>query len=105
MESGLVFVPALSGRACPHWDRRARGLWLGLGIDHGPGDLMKAILEGVACRTAEVVAAMAALVPSSAAVSIDGGLSRNCYFTQRSEERRVGKECVSTGRSRWSPDP
>src|SRR3546814_2726509 len=43
---------------------------------------MKAILEGVACRTAEVVAAMAALVPSSAAVSIDGGLSRNCYFTQ-----------------------
>src|SRR3546814_15406251 len=24
---------------------------------------------------------------------------------QRSEERRVGKECVSTGRSRWSPYP
>src|SRR3546814_20134952 len=23
---------------------------------------------------------------------------------ERSEERRVGKECVSTGRSRWSPD-
>src|SRR3546814_20433002 len=23
--------------------------------------------------------------------------------TQRSEERRVGKECVSTCRSRWSP--
>src|SRR3546814_10603907 len=22
---------------------------------------------------------------------------------QRSDERRVGKECVSTGRSRWSP--
>src|SRR3546814_15572722 len=24
-------------------------------------------------------------------------------FTKRSEERRVGKECVSTCRSRWSP--
>src|SRR3546814_13591493 len=24
---------------------------------------------------------------------------------QRSEERRVGKECVSTCRSRWAPDP
>src|SRR3546814_12091913 len=23
---------------------------------------------------------------------------------KRSEERRVGKACVSTGRSRWSPD-
>src|SRR3546814_12987676 len=25
-------------------------------------------------------------------------------FARRSEERRVGKECVSTCRSRWSPD-
>src|SRR3546814_19367308 len=25
------------------------------------------------------------------------------FFEERSEERRVGKECVSTGRSRWSP--
>src|SRR3546814_17465076 len=25
------------------------------------------------------------------------------YATTRSEERRVGKECVSTVRSRWSP--
>src|SRR3546814_16163518 len=25
------------------------------------------------------------------------------YYCQRSEERRVGKGCVSTGRSRWSP--
>src|SRR3546814_14466475 len=26
-----------------------------------------------------------------------------CQTEQRSEERRVGKECVSTCRSRWSP--
>src|SRR3546814_11443507 len=26
------------------------------------------------------------------------------YLFLRSEERRVGKECVSTCRSRWSPD-
>src|SRR3546814_11671745 len=26
-----------------------------------------------------------------------------CYAHIRSEERRVGKECVSTCRSRWSP--
>src|SRR3546814_7335766 len=28
---------------------------------------------------------------------------RSKATTQRSEERRVGKECVSTCRSRWSP--
>src|SRR3546814_21062173 len=27
----------------------------------------------------------------------------NLTFTNRSEERRVGKECVSTCRTRWSP--
>src|SRR3546814_6218780 len=31
-----------------------------------------------------------------------GGVSEPILFT-RSEERRVGKECVSTCRSRWSP--
>src|SRR3546814_1372887 len=29
--------------------------------------------------------------------------SRNPSLSMRSEERRVGKECVSTCRSRWSP--
>src|SRR3546814_13871174 len=34
-----------------------------------------------------------------AAAATKGDLTRR----ERSEERRVGKECVSTGRSRWSP--
>src|SRR3546814_15005084 len=29
----------------------------------------------------------------------------DALFRLRSEERRVGKECVSTCRSRWSPHP
>src|SRR3546814_17531326 len=32
-----------------------------------------------------------------------GKLREICQLTVRSEERRVGKECVSTCRSRWSP--
>src|SRR3546814_14346641 len=31
------------------------------------------------------------------------GEHRRSEYGQRSEERRVGKECVSTCRSRWSP--
>src|SRR3546814_6405796 len=30
-------------------------------------------------------------------------MARPCSWRTRSEERRVGKECVSTCRSRWSP--
>src|SRR3546814_20207503 len=38
---------------------------------------------------------------------IDGNQCRNPGSGRRarSEERRVGKECVSTCRSRWSPSP
>src|SRR3546814_16445533 len=37
--------------------------------------------------------------------SLAAGSSRQLSGLLRSEERRVGKECVSTCRSRWSPDP
>jgi glycerol kinase len=79
---GLAFVPALAGLACPHWDRAARGAWLGLSLDTGRRDMMQALLEGVALRTAEVVAAMGRLVPLAEPISIDGGMTANGYFCQ-----------------------
>lgn len=79
---GLVFVPALAGLACPHWDRRAKGAWMGMGLGTGPRDLVQAVLEGVAFRTAEVIRAMDAEVPLSGILSIDGGMTRNPWFCQ-----------------------
>jgi len=77
---GVSFVPALSGLACPHWDRRAKGAWMGMGLDTGPFDLVQAVLEGIAFRTAEVVRSMDAITPVTSPVSIDGGLTRNGWF-------------------------
>src|SRR3546814_11377347 len=37
------------------------------------------------------------------AFEADAGARRVCVTRTRSEERRVGNECVSTCRSRWSP--
>src|SRR3546814_12336442 len=37
--------------------------------------------------------------------SVGDGARRPLLRHERSEERRVGKECVSTCRSRWAPDP
>src|SRR3546814_7991738 len=50
---------------------------------------------------------MAVVVPTLEAIKKEGESGRR-KITQynrygRSEERRVGKECVRTGRSRWSP--
>jgi glycerol kinase len=78
----IAFVPALAGLGCPHWNRAARGAWMGLSLGDGKADMMQALLEGVALRTAEVMAAMSALHPFTGPVSVDGGLSRNAYFVR-----------------------
>lgn len=82
IERGLVFVPALSGLAAPYWDRSAAGLWIGMGLETDRADMLQAILEGVALRTAEVVEAMSASLAIASAISIDGGLTRSAYFRQ-----------------------
>ena len=79
IDRGLVFLPALAGLACPHWDRTARGAWFGLTLDHGRTDLIQALLEGVALRSAEAIAAIHSLQPISA-LSVDGGMARNDYL-------------------------
>ena len=78
----LVFVPALSGLGCPYWDRSAAGLWLGMGLETTSRDMMQALLEGVALRAGEVMAAMEQLSDVGHFVSVDGGLSRNAYFNK-----------------------
>src|SRR3546814_6646578 len=41
--------------------------------------------------------------PADAGSEQHAGMKRGGHKALRSEERRVGKECVSTCRSRWSP--
>jgi len=82
IDRGIAFVPALAGLGCPHWNRAARGAWLGLSLADGKADMMQALLEGIALRTSEVLTAMGNLYPFQGPVSVDGGLSRNPYFVR-----------------------
>jgi glycerol kinase len=76
----IAFVPALSGLACPHWDRNAAGLWIGMGLDTTRSDMMQSLLEGVALRVAEVIAAMGKVIQLPRSVSVDGGMAKNAYL-------------------------
>ena len=80
IESGLAFVPALTGLGCPYWDPHARGVWFGLSLDHTAQQMMQSILEGIAFRASEVIAAMSSCIPSKGPIFIDGGMSKNPYF-------------------------
>lgn len=78
----LAFVPALSGLACPHWDRSAAALWVGMNGGTTRQDMCQALLEGVALRSVEVISAMDGFLNVTDQLSIDGGLARSPYFAQ-----------------------
>ena len=44
----LFFTPWLSGERVPVFDDRVRGAFVGLGLHHGRGHLLRALMEGVA---------------------------------------------------------
>jgi glycerol kinase len=79
----VICVPALVGLGAPHWDRGARGSWLGMSTATTREDLVAATVQGLACRVAEVIAA----VEHDAGFAIrelrvDGGLSRSPGLVQ-----------------------
>src|SRR5205823_15010987 len=43
--AGLVCLPFLAGERSPIWDPGARGAIIGLGFEHGPTHLARAVLE------------------------------------------------------------
>ncbi len=95
IERDVVFVPALSGLACPHWDRTAASLFLGMSAATTKADLCQALLEGIALSAADVVSAMDAHVPIGRSIAIDGGLARSRYFAQFLADM-IGRDVLST---------
>jgi glycerol kinase len=80
---GVVYVPALLGLGAPRWDYGARGTLLGLTRGTGRPQIVRAVLEGVAQRGADLVeAAEADSGLTIASLRVDGGMSANPTFVQ-----------------------
>ena len=80
---GVVYVPALLGLGTPRWDYGARGALLGVTRGTNRSHVVRAVLEGVAHRGADLVeAAQADSGSTIPALRIDGGMSRNPTFVQ-----------------------
>jgi glycerol kinase len=80
---GVVYVPALLGFGTPRWDYGARGTLLGLTRGSERPQIVRAVLEGVAQRGADLVEAAEAdtglTIPS---LRVDGGMTDNPTFLQ-----------------------
>ena len=80
---GVVYVPALIGLGTPHWDYGARGTLLGLTRGSGRAHVVRAVLEGVAHRGADLLEATEADMNLRVErLRVDGGMSRNSVFVQ-----------------------
>jgi glycerol kinase len=80
---GVVYVPAISGLGTPHWDHGARGTLLGLTRGSGRPEVVRAVLEGVAHRGADLLeAAETDGGRAIEALRVDGGMSANPTFVQ-----------------------
>jgi glycerol kinase len=75
------FVPALLGLGTPVWDFGARGTLVGLTRGSGRPEIVRAVLEGVAHRGADLVEASESDSGFPiAALRIDGGMTDNDVF-------------------------
>ena len=73
---GLVFLPYLVGERSPLMDPRAKGAFIGLTLRHGPGHMVRALLEGVAFALRQIVDVMVACgAPLERLVASGNGLA------------------------------
>ncbi len=80
---GVWFVPALAGLGTPKWDFGARGGFFGLTRGSSSAHLVRAVLEGIAHRCADLLDA--AQLESTSAIDeirVDGGMSANTFLVQ-----------------------
>jgi glycerol kinase len=80
---GVMYVPALLGLGTPRWDYGARGTLLGITRGTERSHVVRAVLEGVAQRAADLVdAAESDSEGPIEALRIDGGMTDNPTFVQ-----------------------
>jgi xylulokinase len=79
----LLFHPYLHGERTPFWDGNLRGAFLGLTARHGPGDMVRAVMQGVAFLNRLVLErAEAAAGIRAPELRIAGGGGRNADWNQ-----------------------
>ena len=79
--SGVLFVPALTGLGAPYWEPEARGTLFGLTRATSVADLARATLEGVAFQIFDLIDAMNADLPVPLRdLRVDGGMARSDPF-------------------------
>ena len=80
---GALCVPALAGLAAPWWDSGATATFTGMTLSTGRGQLVRALLEGIAAQVAGLAELIAVdLGQPLTRLRVDGGLTRSRVLMQ-----------------------
>ena len=79
---GVLFLPYLIGERSPHWNEDARGAFVGLARSHGVGELVRAVIEGVAFNLHVIFDALTEQGTILKSLRMIGGGIRNAVLCQ-----------------------
>lgn len=80
---GVLCVPALAGLAAPWWDSGATASFTGMTLSSGRGNLIRALVEGIAAQVTALTYLVAADLGSPLTrLRVDGGLTRSASLMQ-----------------------
>lgn len=74
---GLFFLPHILGERSPYFNPAAAGVFAGIGRHHGPGHLVRAVLEGVAFNLRTCIGALESTGNAIESVDVIGGSARS----------------------------
>lgn len=83
---GLLCLPHFSGERTPLHDPLAKGAFFGLNLTHGRAEIYRALLEGIAQATAQVMETYAALGAAPAELRAVGGGVKNPVWLQATSD-------------------
>ncbi len=92
---GLVFLPHLFGERAPVWDEQSRGVYFGIGPQHGRAHFIRAALEGICFNLKNVLLQLEQQGAPVACLCVSGGFTRSPFWTQLLAD--------ITGKKLWVP--
>ena len=91
---GLFFLPWLMGERCPYPDPDARGGFVGLTLRHGPGEIVRAAMEGVVYSMRDMFELMRPLGVDPREIRASGGGASSPLWRQMQADI-IGAEVVT----------
>ncbi|MHB9153109.1 MAG: xylulokinase [Spirochaetales bacterium] len=78
----LLFLPYLAGERAPLWNPDARGVFVGLSLSHGKGDMIRAVAESAGFAMRDVIDVMESLGAQVDDLRVTGQPAGNAIWNQ-----------------------